>query len=109
MLGRGVGWDGWDCRCAWLGSLPTTNLHEPNKLMSLGRILKRGMDVAGAGLALLLFSPLLAVIAVGVRRSMGKPVLFRQTRPGLGGKPFEMVKFRTMRDTCDNDRQSFTG
>jgi sugar transferase EpsL len=69
--------------------------------MSVNRVLKRGLDVIGAGTALLLFSPLLAVIGLGVRRSVGRPVMFRQTRPGLGGVPFEMVKFRTMADTCD--------
>ncbi|MHB0956096.1 MAG: sugar transferase [Pirellulaceae bacterium] len=62
---------------------------------------KRMLDVGGAGLALLGFAPLLAAIALGVRRSVGKPVLFRQTRPGLHGQPFEMIKFRTMADARD--------
>ncbi len=69
--------------------------------MAPGIVFKRAVDVAGAALALLLFSPLLAAIVVGVRRSVGKPVLFRQTRPGFMGKPFDMIKFRTMRDACD--------
>ena len=66
------------------------------------RIVKRGVDVVGAGLALCLLSPLLALIATGIWRSMGRPVFFRQTRPGLYGKPFEIVKFRTMADTRDD-------
>ena len=52
---------------------------------------------------MLLLSPLLALIALQVRRKMGAPVLFRQTRPGLHGNPFQMLKFRTMRDVRDAD------
>ncbi|MDB2384592.1 sugar transferase [Endozoicomonas sp.] len=61
-------------------------------------MLKRCVDVAGALLALFLFFPIMAVLYVKIRRSMGTPVLFRQVRPGLDGKPFEMIKFRTMLD-----------
>jgi len=64
----------------------------------VGDILKRGIDVVGATVGLVLLSPLLLVIAVLVRLRMGSPVLFRQTRPGLHGAPFELVKFRTMTD-----------
>ena len=60
--------------------------------------LKRVIDVAGASTALVLLSPLLAVIALLVRVRMGTPVLFRQERPGRGGRPFVMTKFRTMTD-----------
>jgi lipopolysaccharide/colanic/teichoic acid biosynthesis glycosyltransferase len=49
--------------------------------------------------------PLLAVLAVLVRRSMGSPVLFRQARPGFGGRIFEMRKFRTMTDARGPDGQ----
>jgi len=62
---------------------------------------KRLFDFTISFIALLLLSPLLLLIAVRVRRKMGSPVLFRQTRPGLHGKPFEMLKFRTMRDARD--------
>ncbi len=62
-----------------------------------GRMIKRGMDVAGATLALLVLSPVLAWTALAVLVSQGRPVLFRQERPGLGGRPFTMLKFRTMR------------
>lgn len=63
--------------------------------------MKRLVDVVGALAGLILLSPVLVVVAVLVRRRMGSPVLFRQVRPGLHGKPFEMVKFRTMRDAHD--------
>ncbi len=60
---------------------------------------KRALDVVVSGAALLLLSPVMAGVAVAVRLNMGSPVLFRQVRPGLGGKPFGMLKFRSMRDT----------
>src|SRR5690606_406340 len=60
--------------------------------------MKRFLDVICAALALALLSPVMLVVAWLIRRQMGSPVLFRQMRPGLGGKPFLMVKFRTMRD-----------
>jgi lipopolysaccharide/colanic/teichoic acid biosynthesis glycosyltransferase len=63
--------------------------------------MKRTFDVLGATLALLLFSPVILILALRIRRQMGAPILFRQTRPGLAGRPFEMVKFRTMRDAHD--------
>jgi lipopolysaccharide/colanic/teichoic acid biosynthesis glycosyltransferase len=59
---------------------------------------KRGIDVAVSALALIVSAPLQAVVAMLVRRDLGPPVLFRQQRPGRGGKPFTLVKFRTMRD-----------
>lgn len=58
---------------------------------------KRMLDVAGAAVGLVLTSPLLVATAVAVRRQLGPPVLFRQPRPGLGGRPFTTLKFRTMR------------
>ena len=60
--------------------------------------LKRAIDLIGASVALVALSPLLAVVAIAVRVRMGSPVLFRQTRPGRGGHPFLMTKFRTMTD-----------
>jgi lipopolysaccharide/colanic/teichoic acid biosynthesis glycosyltransferase len=58
--------------------------------------LKRGLDVTVAAVALVLSLPLLLAVAVLVRLTLGAPVLFRQTRPGLGQCPFVLVKFRTM-------------
>ena len=59
------------------------------------------LDVVGAGLGLLVLSPLLALIGALVWRFHGRPVLFVQERPGLDGKPFMIYKFRTMTDTRD--------
>lgn len=64
-------------------------------------MLKRLFDLIAAGAALLLLSPVIALVAWQVRKKLGAPVLFRQQRPGRDGKPFEMVKFRTMRDAVD--------
>ena len=58
---------------------------------------KRVLDLTVAGAALVLTAPVQAVVAILVARDVGRPVLFRQPRPGLGGKTFELRKFRTMR------------
>ena len=62
---------------------------------------KRLLDIIIASIALILLSPLYAIVAYKVKKNLGSPVLFRQVRPGLHGKPFEMIKFRTMRDAVD--------
>ncbi|WP_342650964.1 sugar transferase [Pseudomonas sp. REB1044] len=64
-------------------------------------MIKRLFDVVASACALLLLSPVIGIVAWKVRKNLGAPVLFRQQRPGLRGKPFEMVKFRTMRDAVD--------
>src|SRR5690606_34672922 len=64
-------------------------------------MIKRSFDIAGSLLGLLLLSPVIAIVAWQVRRNLGAPVFFRQTRPGLNGRPFQMVKFRTMKDAVD--------
>lgn len=70
--------------------------------------MKRLMDILGASVGLVLFSPVLMVLVVLIRRDMGRPVLFRQARPGLHGKPFEMLKFRSMRDGVESDAARLT-
>ena len=65
-------------------------------------MLKRLFDILAASFGLLLLSPVILIVAWQVSRKLGSPVFFRQTRPGLNGKPFEMVKFRTMRDAYDD-------
>jgi len=66
-------------------------------------VFKRGLDIQGAAIGLIIFFPILVAITLMIRREMGSPVFFRQTRPGRHGIPFEMVKFRTMRDAIDAD------
>ncbi|AXF44062.1 sugar transferase [Acinetobacter johnsonii] len=64
-------------------------------------MLKRLLDIVIASSALVLLSPVYAFVAYKVRKNLGSPVLFRQVRPGLKGKPFEMIKFRSMKDAVD--------
>lgn len=64
---------------------------------------KRFFDAILAALALLMLAPVMLVTALLVRRYLGSPVLFSQTRPGFKGKPFQVYKFRTMTDARDSD------
>ena len=65
-------------------------------------MIKRLFDITAATTTLVALSPVYAITAYKVKKNLGSPVLFRQTRPGLDGKPFEMVKFRTMKDAIDS-------
>ena len=63
--------------------------------------MRRLIDLTGASILSVLLSPVLAGLAVAIRFSMGRPILFRQQRPGYKGEPFEVYKFRTMKDAVD--------
>lgn len=63
---------------------------------------KRSFDLIVAGAALLLLGPLLLLVAAAIAIGIGRPIFFRQVRPGLHGKPFAILKFRTMTDECDD-------
>ncbi|EJG2187669.1 sugar transferase [Citrobacter freundii] len=65
--------------------------------------MKRLLDIIISFCALIILSPLLLYLAYKIKVKIGSPVLFKQQRPGLNGKPFNMVKFRTMRDAYDKD------
>lgn len=64
-------------------------------------MIKRTFDLLASASALLVLSPVLLGVSYMVRKNLGSPVLFRQVRPGMHGKPFEMIKFRTMLDAVD--------
>lgn len=66
-------------------------------------MLKRFFDITAASAALVVLAPVYIVTAYKVKENLGSPVLFRQMRPGLHGIPFEMIKFRSMKDAIDND------
>jgi lipopolysaccharide/colanic/teichoic acid biosynthesis glycosyltransferase len=76
---------------------------------------KRGVDVVGAIAGIVLLSPVLAWAALAIALAQGRPILWRQERPGLGGQLFTLVKFRTMRPPCrgevwyETDAQRVTG
>lgn len=63
--------------------------------------MKRVLDVVCSGLGLWVLSPVLLVLAILIALRLGRPVLFTQTRPGLHGKRFRMLKFRSMTSACD--------
>ncbi len=69
------------------------------------KFIKRPMDCFLATLCLLIFSPLMLILAIFVRIFLGSPVLFEQDRPGKNGKVFKLYKFRTMTDKRDENGQ----
>jgi sugar transferase EpsL len=84
-------------------------------MTALRRSAKRVIDVLGAAGGLIALAPVLLVLALAVRRSLGSPVLFRQVRAGRHGRPFALLKFRTMTEARDAagqplpDEQRLTG
>lgn len=64
-------------------------------------MLKRMLDVSIASTALVILSPVHILVAYKVKKNLGSPVLFRQARSGIRGEPFEIFKFRTMKDNTD--------
>ncbi len=64
-------------------------------------MIKRLFDILASVCGLLVLFPVIAIVTWQIRHKLGSPVLFRQARPGLDGKPFQMIKFRTMRDAVD--------
>jgi sugar transferase EpsL len=66
-----------------------------------GAAAKRAIDLAGASIGLLVFAVPMAVVALLVRATLGSPVIYRQPRPGLRGRTFDIFKFRTMHETTD--------
>ena len=67
------------------------------------KLIKRFMDFLIAALSIIIFSPLLILLAILVRVKLGGPVIFKQERPGLNGKVFKLYKFRTMTDAKDEN------
>lgn len=69
-------------------------------------MVKRFLDIVVASVGLMVTGPLMIVVAIGIRATMGSPVLFRQRRPGLHGRLFTVLKFRTMCVDPERERQS---
>src|SRR5207237_1639658 len=85
-----------------IDGLPTINLSEA-PLEGWSRFVKRGFDLMVASAALLVFSPLMLLIALAIWLEDRGPIFYRQVRMGLDGKPFEIVKFRSMRVGAENE------
>jgi Undecaprenyl-phosphate glucose phosphotransferase len=79
-----------------LDGLPIVGLRE-NPHSGLNRLVKRSMDIVISGAALAILSPLFVLVAALIKLTSRGPVFYRQERAGLGGEPFQMLKFRTMR------------
>ena len=71
-------------------------------------MIKRFLDILIAVLGLIMLAPVYLILAFFIRREMGSPVIFNQTRPGKDSKPFQMIKFRTMRNEITSDGQSLS-
>ncbi len=98
---------GGNLRVEILGVVPLVGPRGSN-LEGLNFAIKRAFDLAAASLLLLFISPVLALTALAVRLFDGSPILFRQTRVGIRGKHFQMLKFRTMRaDTDDSPHRRY--
>lgn len=67
----------------------------------MNNLLKRLLDIVGSAAGLILLSPVFLLLIYLIRKNLGSPVFFTQTRPGKDGKPFKMIKFRSMRDAVD--------
>lgn len=74
-------------------------------MLSYDRVGKRAFDLVAATLALLIFSPILVVLSLVIAAKLGRPVLFRQQRSGCNGRPFQIVKFRSMTAAVDASGQ----
>ena len=86
-----------------LGGVPLIARHSPNP-KSWPFAVKHGLDRVGAALTLLVLAPLLAVLALGVCASLGRPIFYRAQRVGRDGRRFDMLKFRTMLPMTEEER-----
>ena len=71
-------------------------------------MMKRAFDVLVSAGMLILLAPVMAILAILVAVQMGRPILFRQERPGMHGSPFTMIKFRTMRNSVDGNSMALS-
>lgn len=90
-----------------LGGLPLLSVRD-YALRGYMLIFKRAMDLVGAGIGLVLLSPLMLLIAIAIKLESPGPVFFVQERMGLDGKPFRMIKFRSMRSDAEKHGPGWT-
>jgi exopolysaccharide biosynthesis polyprenyl glycosylphosphotransferase len=90
------------CRVDLLGSVPLIGPKGSN-IAGLNYVIKRGLDLAAASILLTIATPVVAVAALAIWLADRGPVLFRQTRIGRDGQPFELLKLRTMRRDASDD------
>lgn len=90
-----------------LGGLPLLSVRD-YALRGYMLIFKRAMDILGAAIGLILISPLMLMVAIAIKLESPGPVFFIQERMGLDGKPFRMIKFRSMRTDAEKDGPGWT-
>lgn len=90
-----------------LGGVPLLTVRDI-KLSGWKRSLKRALDIAGATVGLVMFSPVLMLFAMLIRVESPGPVFYCQERMGLDGRPFKMIKFRSMREDAEKDGPGWT-
>jgi lipopolysaccharide/colanic/teichoic acid biosynthesis glycosyltransferase len=88
--------------------LPLVRLKRNPLRRSVRRRVKRAMDIVGASVALAFAAPIMACVAVAVRRELGPDILFRQRRVGLDGREFELVKFRSMKPVVEGSPKAWS-
>jgi len=103
-LTRSVALGGVEFQTVWRRGAPLVSLNRPG-LRGRQLLLKRVLDIVVSTLGLLLLSPIFLAIAAAVRLSSSGPIFFRQTRVGLGGKFFQIMKFRSMVDEAELQRE----
>ena len=69
----------------------------------MSKFFKRLFDIVASASGLIFLSPVFLILAYLIRKNLGAPVFFTQERPGKDGKPFKMIKFRSLRDAVDKD------
>ena len=79
-----------------LDGLPVINIRNVPLTNTMNKLIKRLIDIIGSIIALILFSPIMLIVAILVKKSSPGPIIFAQERIGLGNKPFKMYKFRSM-------------
>ena len=89
-----------------VGGLPLLSIGAP-RLTRSARVAKRALDIVGSATALTVLAPLLALVALAIKLESPGPVLFRQQRAGRGGKPFDVLKFRSMYRDADQRKAEF--
>jgi exopolysaccharide biosynthesis polyprenyl glycosylphosphotransferase len=91
-----------------LEGLPLLSIKSSPLDQQLNRLLKRGLDILGAGIGLVLLSPLMIIVAILVRLESSGSVIFVQQRVGVNGQPFYMFKFRSMHTAAESSGPAWT-
>ena len=106
-LARSFVLGGLEFQTVWRRGAPLVSLNRPG-LRGRQLLLKRGLDIILSSTGIILLGPLFLGIAAAVRLTSSGPIFFRQTRVGLGGKPFSITKFRSMVDDAEAQRDGLT-